>query len=84
MFQLKYAFPEGVKNPLVFKEKPEFDSMDRREQVVETSLELTRLQCPLINIKNPSIKYTDIEEQAQKELETPPTIDLFTVIDEEK
>lgn len=82
--QLKYAFPEGVKNPLVFKEKPEFDSMDRREQVVETSLELTRLRCPLINIKNPSIKYTDIEEQAQKELETPPTIDLFTVIDEEK
>ena len=70
----------GVINPLHFQNEDQFNTFDRREQIIKESVDITRRHCPIYNIWNPAIRYTDIEEQAIKETQEEPKSSLFTII----
>lgn len=74
---------QGAHNPISFGSVDNFETFESRDKIVEQSLEITKRRCPIFNIWDPTIKYTDIEEQAIKEATSAPTSRLFTLISEE-
>lgn len=74
----------NVHCPIHFENPDNFEKMEGRNKIVEESLDITRLRCPIYNIWNPSIRYTDIEEQAMREVREAPKSNLFRLIDDEE
>jgi hypothetical protein len=75
----KKNYPNETK-PVTFEKEPEKDYYSLRQKVIQESLDIDRVTCPIYNTEDSTIDYSNIGKQLQKEKESESHIQsLFTI-----
>lgn len=80
--QEAYEHRKPVITPVHFDKEDTFEDFDLKQKVVDESLEIFKIRCPIYNV-NPNIKYYDYEDLIEAEdKKVPVKSSLFTIIDD--
>ena len=73
---------ENIIHPIIFEREPEIDMQERRKAIVQESLEIDKIICPIVSSTDPSVRFSSATAKA-KEIDEDKPKSLFTVRKEE-
>ena len=78
---LDAKYREGTESPISFSNPQKIDYMAKREKIVQEELDISRITCPIENIKDKNILYTCSQAILEERKEEKP-MSLFTITHE--